>query len=110
MGILKHTGEKFDPQVTHGATFISTQWEHIGNGLIGDDAAGSERRAVDYNTRWIQTEFTWDPAYAMPGTKPEAILNLRQCYQVVYDGIREPGQWQPGSIGIFNIRFPRKAG
>ena len=106
-GILKEVaGENFSPQVTHGSTFVSSQFEHIGNGLIGDNASGDARHAVDYNTKWLQTEFTWDRAYTLPGTEPDGIFNLLQSSFVVIDGLREPGFWQPGRFGIFNIRFP----
>jgi hypothetical protein len=109
-GILKEMkGERFSAEVTHGSTFISTQFEHIGNGLIGDDAPGPERQATDYNTKWLQTEFVWDRAYTLPGTEPDGIFNLRQSYLMVIDGIREPGQWKPGRYGIFNIRFPTQS-
>jgi hypothetical protein len=104
-GILKETnGKNFQAQVTHGATFISTQWEHIGNGLIGDDAGGDDRKAIDYNTRWLQTEYTHDERFRLPGSSYDGVINLLQSYQTVYDGLREPSQWEPGRLGIFNIR------
>lgn len=109
-GILKELGGSTSPaEIVHGSTFISSQFENLGNGLIGDDNPGDTRLGIDYNTRWIQTEFQWNSVYAWTSMQSAAIFNLYQSYLSVIDGIREPRLWTPGQFAIFNIRYPTQS-
>jgi hypothetical protein len=109
-GILKELGGSTIPaEIVHGSTFISSQFENLGNGLIGDDNPGDTRLGIDYNTRWIQTEFQWNSVYAWTSMQSAAIFNLYQSYLSVIDGIREPRLWTPGQFAIFNIRYPTRS-
>jgi hypothetical protein len=104
-GIYKETGGSTDT-VLHGTEFQSMQFENIGNALLADDRTPATRRAVAYNSRFVQTQFLWNAAYALPATEAAAIFDLRQFYLVTIDGLREPGSWAPGSRAVFNLDIP----
>ena len=104
-GIYKETGGQTDT-VLHGTEFQSMQFENIGNALLSDDRTASSRRAMAYNTVFRQTQFLWNPAFALPGVPAAAIFDLRQMYIVTIDGLREPGSWSPGTLSVLNLAVP----
>jgi hypothetical protein len=109
-GILKEMGGATDhPHITHGTVFINSQFENLGNGVIGDDVAGATRYGVDYESTWIETEFLWNATYRWSALNKDGIFNLYQSFLMKFNGFAEPGLWVPGTTGIFNIQFVTQA-
>ncbi len=111
-GFFKETnsGSPTQSAVLYGCEFFSPQFESIGNAVICDDRTSTTRVAVVANTTFYNGQYCWDTVqgtnFHLPAGTAYALFDFFQTQGFTIDGIQEPFQVQPGTLGIFNVSNP----
>lgn len=105
-GLYKETnsGSPSQPILADYSDFLDCTFEVLGNGISGDDRnSASAPILVFYEVSFVRPFFSWSATYKYSAVGQFAIFTAAQAASVNFEEIHFPGNWTPGSAGIFDV-------